>query len=870
MILTEPLRAHRAHRGLRHRRHHLRRWPHRPGRCAAPRHRPGAHRARSRAARRPQAGRVPHARRSREGVQEVRPQEGPQGSAVLEALARAASHVPALGIAVVAVRRSSGPTACGVSRTSTSRRSSSSRWVAPRLGCWAASSSWSGGTRAGRGRCSRRRLIAGLAAEGRAGRDARRGAHPGGGVAGGRRGRRRRGDLRVAQPVRGQRHQAVRARWPQAHRRRRDARSRPSSHALLRAMSEPARRRTGDAVGTVVDGSERGRPLGRLGAAIDRRPRCSTGCRWWSTAPTARPPTSRPRCCGRSERRSRCSTTSPTAPTSTTAAARPTRRTCRRRWSSAAPTLGLAFDGDADRVLAVDADGRLIDGDQIIAICAIDRHDRGRLADDTVVVTVMTNLGFRLGMARARHRGRSRCRSATGTCSRRWPTRACRSAASRAVTSSSPTSRPPVTACSPRCSCSTWCTAPGEPLGELADAAMTRLPQVLHNVRVADKGDGRRRVARRRDRGGRGRARRPRAGARPRERHRAARAGDGRGPHRARRPRRRPLGWWPPSRPSGRDLSRRPVGFGCGVRHHRPPARARRPASIVPPLDVLDPLSAVQRALDDADRRRRPPEAAAGAARGARRAAAGHRRRRPARPRPRRRRPARQPSAPRSATGSAPPRRSSTPTVRRPGTTLEDANAALLRLKDALWAVVRDRLPHRRRACASWSGPSRRGRPSRSARRSSRRSPPSTASRCAAATRPGSPCSCATTASTSADPAVARLVAGRAGDHLFRSERGAHARGPPQLRLQGGRRDRRARRQHRRHARPTCWPTTCCAWRSPGDAAAASVLGHTRWASIGIISPAQRPPGRQPRGRRRRPARTSPPRSTATSTTSPT
>jgi phosphoglucosamine mutase len=60
---------------------------------------------------------------------------------------------------------------------------------------------------------------------------------------------------------------------------------------------------------------------------------------------------------------------------------------------------GIAFDGDADRVLAVDATGRLVDGDQIIAIAALDRHERGVLAHDTVVVTVMTNLGFRLGMA---------------------------------------------------------------------------------------------------------------------------------------------------------------------------------------------------------------------------------------------------------------------------------------------------------------------------------------------------------------------------------------------------------------------------------------------------------------------------------------
>jgi phosphoglucosamine mutase len=61
--------------------------------------------------------------------------------------------------------------------------------------------------------------------------------------------------------------------------------------------------------------------------------------------------------------------------------------------------LGLAFDGDADRVLAVDHEGRIVDGDHLIAICALDRRERGRLVGDTVVVTVMTNFGFRLAMA---------------------------------------------------------------------------------------------------------------------------------------------------------------------------------------------------------------------------------------------------------------------------------------------------------------------------------------------------------------------------------------------------------------------------------------------------------------------------------------
>jgi len=63
--------------------------------------------------------------------------------------------------------------------------------------------------------------------------------------------------------------------------------------------------------------------------------------------------------------------------------------------------VGFAFDGDADRVLAVDATGRLIDGDQLIGTLAIDLAGRGRLRDGAVVVTVMSNLGFRRGMAAA-------------------------------------------------------------------------------------------------------------------------------------------------------------------------------------------------------------------------------------------------------------------------------------------------------------------------------------------------------------------------------------------------------------------------------------------------------------------------------------
>ena len=66
---------------------------------------------------------------------------------------------------------------------------------------------------------------------------------------------------------------------------------------------------------------------------------------------------------------------------------------------SSGADVGVAFDGDADRVVAVDGSGALVDGDQILAVCAIDRARRGRLDGDAVVVTVMANLGLRQAMA---------------------------------------------------------------------------------------------------------------------------------------------------------------------------------------------------------------------------------------------------------------------------------------------------------------------------------------------------------------------------------------------------------------------------------------------------------------------------------------
>jgi len=61
--------------------------------------------------------------------------------------------------------------------------------------------------------------------------------------------------------------------------------------------------------------------------------------------------------------------------------------------------LGLAFDGDADRLVAVDHRGVVADGDTLLALFAVDMEARGLLPGDAVVVTVMSNLGFRLAMA---------------------------------------------------------------------------------------------------------------------------------------------------------------------------------------------------------------------------------------------------------------------------------------------------------------------------------------------------------------------------------------------------------------------------------------------------------------------------------------
>ena len=227
------------------------------------------------------------------------------------------------------------------------------------------------------------------------------------------------------------------------------ARSAPTSASMLSASHNPmpdngikflARG------GRKLDDADRGRDRAAAGrdlAAPDRRrgrpgldrtppPSTSTSPTWsapstsrWpgsrscSTAPTAPPPRSvRARCATPAPRWSR-SAPSPTASTSTTAAARRTSDPLRAAVLEHGADVGFALDGDADRCLAVDADGAIVDGDQILAILALamreqgapQRRHRGGDGDEQP--------RLRAGDARRTASASGRPRSATATCSRR-------------------------------------------------------------------------------------------------------------------------------------------------------------------------------------------------------------------------------------------------------------------------------------------------------------------------------------------------------------------------------------------------------------------------------------------------------------------
>jgi len=148
--------------------------------------------------------------------------------------------------------------------------------------------------------------------------------------------------------------------------------------------------------------------------------------------------------------------------------------------------VGVALDGDADRLIAVDHTGAIVDGDHILAIAATDLHARGELRNDAVVVTVMTNLGFRLAM---RDAGIDVVETAVGD---RYVLEALAAGhhslggeqsghvifADHATTGDGVLTAVALLDVVHRS---------GRPLTEVASAAMTSLPQVLVNVRVATR-----------------------------------------------------------------------------------------------------------------------------------------------------------------------------------------------------------------------------------------------------------------------------------------------------------------------------------------------------------------------------------------------
>ncbi len=146
--------------------------------------------------------------------------------------------------------------------------------------------------------------------------------------------------------------------------------------------------------------------------------------------------------------------------------------------------LGLAFDGDADRLIAVDHTGALVDGDHILALLAVDWSATGRLRHNTLVVTVMSNLGLHIAMRNAGIDVRQ-----TGVGDRHVLAELSRGGFSlggeqsgHVICRDLATTGDGVLAAAQLVDA---VVRSGESLADLATAAMTTVPQVLRNVRLA-------------------------------------------------------------------------------------------------------------------------------------------------------------------------------------------------------------------------------------------------------------------------------------------------------------------------------------------------------------------------------------------------
>ncbi|MDO5493581.1 MAG: phosphoglucosamine mutase [Nesterenkonia sp.] len=148
--------------------------------------------------------------------------------------------------------------------------------------------------------------------------------------------------------------------------------------------------------------------------------------------------------------------------------------------------LGIAHDGDADRCLAVDHTGDVVDGDQIMAVLALALKERGELREDTLVVTVMSNLGLKLGMRAA---GIEIVETAVGD---RYVLEGMRAGdyslggeqSGHLILADYATTGDGLLT---GLQLASRVAATGTPLRELTAAAMERLPQVLINVDGVDK-----------------------------------------------------------------------------------------------------------------------------------------------------------------------------------------------------------------------------------------------------------------------------------------------------------------------------------------------------------------------------------------------
>lgn len=150
--------------------------------------------------------------------------------------------------------------------------------------------------------------------------------------------------------------------------------------------------------------------------------------------------------------------------------------------------LGVAHDGDADRVLAIDATGAVVDGDEILAVLALAMREAGTLTDDTVVATVMSNLGLRIALKRE---GLRLIETAVGD---RYVLEVLRGSdyalggeqSGHVVMPAYATTGDGVLTA---LHLMARVAATGRSLADLA-SVVTKLPQVLVNVRVADRAEG--------------------------------------------------------------------------------------------------------------------------------------------------------------------------------------------------------------------------------------------------------------------------------------------------------------------------------------------------------------------------------------------